>query len=149
MSTPWKKSCDLPRLCIKKQRHYFFIKGPSSLSYDFSSSCLWMLKLYWKESWVPNNWCSWTVVLEKTLASSLDCEEIQPINPKRNQSWIFIERTDAVAETPILWPPDVKNWLIGRDADASKDWSWEEKGMTEDEMIGRHHQFNGREFYKL
>ena len=149
MFLPWKKSYDLPRHCIKKQRHYFFIKGTSSLSYGFSSSCLWMLKLDWKESWAPKNWCSWTVVLEQTIAGPLDWKEIQSINPKRNQSWIFIERTDAEAETTILWPPDVKNWLIGRDTDASKDWSWEEKGMTEGEMVGRYHRFNGHEFYKL
>ena len=96
-----------------------------------------------KKSWGPKNW---TVVLEKTLESPLDCRENQPVNPKGNQSWIFIERTDAVAETPILWPFDVKNWLTGKDPDAGKDWRREEKGMTEDEMVGWHHWFNGYEF---
>ena len=145
MFTPWKKSYDLPRQHIKKQRYYFFIKGPSNLSYGFSSCPLWLLKLDWKESWAPKNWCFWTVLLEKTLESPLDCKMIQPVNPKRNQSWMFIGRTDAEAETPILWPPDVKNWLIGRDIHARKDWSWE-KGMTEDEMVGWHHRLNGHEF---
>ena len=92
------------------------------------------------------NWCFWTVVLEKTLESSLDCKEIQPVHPKGNQSWIFTGRTDVKAETPILWPPDVKNWLIWKDPDAGKDWRWEEKGMTEDEMVEWHHWLNGHEF---
>ena len=92
------------------------------------------------------NWCFWTVVLEKTLQSPLDCKAIKPVNPKEDQSWIFIGRTDAEAETPILWPSDVKNWLIGKDPDAGKDWRLEEKGMTEDEMVGWHHRLNGREF---
>ena len=104
------------------------------------------IKLYHKESWAPKNRCFWTVVLEKTLESPLDCKEIQPVNPKENQSWIFIGRTDAEAETPILWPPDVKNWLTGKDPDAGKDWGQEEKGTTEDEMIGRHQSLNGYEF---
>ena len=99
-----------------------------------------------KESWVPKNWCFWTVMLEKTLVSPLDCKKIQPVHPKGNQSWIFIGRTDAEAETPILWPPDVKNWLIGKDLDAGKDWRQEEKGTTEDEMVGWHHQLSGHEF---
>ena len=92
------------------------------------------------------NWCFWTVVLEKTLESLLDCEEIKPVNPKGNQSWIFIGRTDAEAEATILWPPDAKNWLTGKDPDAGKDWKEEEKGMTEDEMVGWHHQLDGHEF---
>ena len=92
-----------------------------------------------KESWVPNNWCFWTMVLEKTLESPLDCKEIQPFHSKGNQSWIFIGRTDAEAEAPILWPPDAKNWLTGKDPDAGKDWRQEEKGTTEDEMVGWHH----------
>ena len=100
---------------IKKQRHYLADKGPSSQSYDFSSSHVWMWKLDYKKSWAPKNWCFWTVVLEKTLESLLDCEEIQPVHPKGNQSWIFIGRTDTEAETPIIWPPDVKNWLTGKD----------------------------------
>ena len=99
-----------------------------------------------KESWVPNNWCFWTVVLEKALKSPLDCKEIQPVHPKGNQSWIFIGRTDAEAETPILWPPDAKSWLIWKDPDVGKDWGQEEKGTTEDEMVGWHHRLNGHGF---
>ena len=102
-------------------------------------------ELGYKESWALKNWCFWTVVL-KTLESPLDCKEIQPVTPKGNQSWIFIGRTDVEAETPILWPPDVKNWLTGKDPDARKDWRWEEKGTTEDEMVGWHHQLSGHEF---
>ena len=124
---------------IKKQRHYFADKGASSQSYGFSSSHVWMWELDHKGSWVPKAWCFWTVVLEKTLESPLDCKEIQPVNPKGNQPWIFIRRTDAEAEALILWPPDVKNWLIVKDPDAGKDWRQEEKGTTEDEMIGWHH----------
>jgi len=105
-----------------------------------------MWELDYKKSWVLTNWCFWTVVLEKTLESSLDCKEIQLVNPKGNQSWIFIGRTDAEAETPKFWPPDVKNGLIGKDPDAGKDWRQEEKGMTEDEMVGWHHRLNGHEF---
>ena len=107
---------------------------------------VWMWELDYKESWVPKNGCFWTVVLEKTLDSPLDSKEIQPVHPKRNQSWIVIGRTDAEAETPILWPPDAKNWLIGKDPDVGKDWRQEEKGMTEDEMVGRYHWLNGHEF---
>ena len=107
---------------LKKQKHYFANKGPSSQSYGFSSY-IWRWELDYKESWVLKNWCFWTVVLEKTLESHLDCKEIQPVNPKGNQSWIFIGRTDSEAETPILWLPDVKNWLLGKDPDAGKDWS--------------------------
>ena len=98
------------------------------------------------ESWVPNNWCFWTVVLEKTLESPLDCKDIQPVHPKGDQSWVFIGRTYAEAETPILWPPHVKGWLIGKDSDAGRDWGKEEKGIKEDEMAGWHHRFNGHEF---
>jgi len=94
-----------------------------------------MWELDYKESWAPKNWCFWTVVLEETLESHLDCKEIQPVHPKGNQSWIFIGRTDAEAETPELWPPDVKSWLIRKDPDAGKNWGQEEKGMTEDEMV--------------
>ena len=107
---------------------------------------IWMWELDYKESWAPKNWCFWTVVLEKTLESPLDCKEIQPVHPKGNQSWIFIRSTDAEAETPILWPPDVKSWLIWKDPDAGKDWGQEEKATTEDEMVGWHHRCNGREF---
>ena len=117
-----------------------------SQSYGFSSSHVWMWVLDHKESWVLKNWCFWTVVLEKTLESPLDCKEIQPVNPKGNQSWIFIGRTDAKAETSILWPHNAKNWLTGRDPDAGKDWRQEEKGMTEDEMVGCHHWLDGHEF---
>ena len=102
-----------------------------------------MWKLDYKENWAPKNWCFWTVVLEKTLESPLDCKEIQPVPPKGNQSWIFIGRTDAEAETLILWPPDVKSWLIWKDPDAGKDWRWEEKRTTEDETVGWHHRLNG------
>ena len=112
----------------------------------FSSSHLWIWELDYKESWSPKNWCFWTVVLEKTLESPLDCKDMQPVHPKGNRSWIFIGRTDAKAETPILWPPDAKNWLLGKDPDAGKDWRQEEKGTTEDEMVGWHHQLNGHEF---
>ena len=127
----WKESYDQPRQHIKKQRYYFANKGLSSQSYGFSSSHVWMWVLDHKESWVPKNWCFWTVVLDKTLESPMNCKEIKPVNPKGNQSWIFIGRTDAEAEAPILRPPDVKNWLIGKDPDAGKDWRQEEKGMTE------------------
>ena len=105
-----------------------------------------MWELGYKENWVPKNWCFWTVVLEKTLESPLDCKEIKPVDPKGNQSWIFIGRTDAEAETPIIWPPDEKNRLIGKDPDAGKDWRHKEKGKTEDEMVGWHHWLNGHEF---
>ena len=110
----------------------------------FSNSHVWMWELDYKESWVLKNWCFWTVVLEKTLESPLDCKEIQSVHPKGNRSWVFIRRTDAEAETPVLWPPDVKNWLIWKDPDAGKAWR-QEKGTTEDEMVGWHHRRNGRE----
>ena len=137
---------DKTRHHVKKQRHYFTNKDPSSQNYVFSSSHVWMWELDCKESWTPKNWCFWTVVLEKTLESPLDCKEIQPAHHKGNQSWIFIGRTDAEAETPILWPPDVKNWLIWKGPDAWKDWRQEEKGMTEDETVRWHHRYNGHEF---
>ena len=136
---------DKPRQCIKKLRHYFAKNGPSSQSYGFSSSHVWMWELDYKESWVLNNWCFWTVVLEKTLESPLDCKEIQPVHPKGNHSWIFTGGTDAEAETPILWPPDVNSQLTGKDPDAGKDWGQEGKGATEDEMVGWHHRLNGHE----
>ena len=104
-----------------------------------------MWELDYKESWAPKNWCFWTVVLEKTLESPLDCKEIQPVHPKENQSWIFFGRMNAEAETPILWPPDAKHWLIGKDPDAEKDWRQKEKGMIEDEMVGWHHRLDGHE----
>jgi len=105
-----------------------------------------MWELDYKESWAPKNWCFWTVVLEKTPESPLDCKEIQPVHPKGDQSWVFIGRNDAKAETPILWPPHVKSWLIGKDPDAGRDWRQEEKGTTEDEMAGWHHRLNAHEF---
>ena len=108
-----------------------------------------MWELDYKESWAPKNWCFWTVVLEKTLESPLDCKEIQPVHLKGNQSWMFIGRTDVEAETPMLWPADAKNWLIGKDSDAGIDWRQEEKGTTEDEMIGWHHWLNGYEFEQV
>ena len=129
----------------EKQRHYFAKKGLSSQSYGFSNSHVCMWELDYKESWAPKNWCFGTVVLEKILESPLDCKEIQPVLSKGSQSWIFIGRTHFEAETPILWPHDAKNWLIWKDPDAGKDWRWEEKGMTEDEMVGWHHQLNGHE----
>ena len=117
---------------LKKKRHYFANKGPSSQGSGFSNSHVWMWELDYKESWAPKNWCFWTMVLEKTLESPLDCKEIQPVHPKRDQSWVFTGKTDVEAETPILWPPDVKIWLIGKDPDSGKDWRWKEKGTTED-----------------
>ena len=146
MLAPWKRSYDQPRQHIKKQRHYFANKGLSTQSYGFSSSHVWMWELDYKESWALRNWCFWTVVLEKSLESPLDCKEIQPVHPKGNQSWIFIGRTDADTEALILWPLDEKNWLTGKDPGAGKDWRWEEKGMTEDEMVGWYHRLNGHEF---
>ena len=107
-----------------------------------------MWELDYKESWALKNWCFWTVVLEKTLDSPLDCKEIKPVNPKGNQSWIFIGKTNTEAETPIFWPPDMKNSLIWKDPDAGKDWRKGEKGMTKDKMVGWHHWLNGHEFEK-
>ena len=131
---------------ILKSRHYFANKGLSSQGYGFPSGHVWMWELDCEESWAPKNWCFWSVVLEKTLESPLDCKEIQPVYPKGDQSGVFIGRTDAEAETPILWPPDAKSWLIGKDSEAGKDWGQEEKGTTEDEMAGWHHQLDGHEF---
>ena len=105
-----------------------------------------MWELDYTESWMPKNWCFWTVVLEKTLESLLDCKEIKPVHPKGNQSWMNIGRTDGEDETPMLWPADVKKWLIWKDPDAGRDWGREEKGMTEDEMVGGHHRLKGQEF---
>ena len=145
MLTLWKESYDQPRKHIKKQRHYFANKGPSGQGYGFSSGHVWMWELDCEESWAPKNWCFWTVELEKTLESPLDCKEIQPVHPKGNQSWIFIGRTDAEAETPVLWPPHAKSWLIGKDPYAGENWRQEEKGTTEDEIVGWHHWRNGHE----
>ena len=127
---PWKKNYDKPRQHIKKQRHYFADKGLSNQCYGFSSSDVRIWELDHKEGWAPKNWCFQIVVLEKTLESPLDSKEIKPINPKGNQPWIFIERADA--EALILWPPDAKSWLIGKDPDAGEDWRQKEKGATED-----------------
>ena len=129
-----------------KQRHYFANKSPSSQSYGFSSGHVWMWELDCEETWVLKNWCFWTVVLEKTLESPLDCREIQPVSSKGDQSWVFIGRTDAEAETPILWPPHTKSWLIGKDPAAGRDWGQEEKGTTEDEKAGWLHRLDGHEF---
>ena len=120
-------------------------KGPSSWSYGFSSSHVWMWELDYKESQAWKNLCFWTVVLEKTLENPLDSKKIKPVNYKGNQPWIFIGRTDAETETPMLWPHDAKNWLIWKDPDAGKDWRQEDKGTTENEMVGWHHWFDGCE----
>ena len=121
-------------------------KAPSSQNYDFSSSRVWMCELDYKESWVLKNWRFWTMVLEKTPESPLDCKEIQPVHSKGDQPWVVFGRTDAKAEAPILWPPDAKNSFIGKDPDAEKDWRQKEKGTTEDEMPGWHHWLDGHEF---
>ena len=149
MLASWKKSYDQPRQHIKKQRHYFANKGSFCQSYGFSSSHVWMWELDYKEIWVPKNWCFWTMVLEKTLESPVDNKEIKPVNPKGNQSWIFIGRTDTEAEATTLQLPDAKNWLIWKDPDARKDWRREEKGTTEDEMVGWHHWLDGHGFERV
>ena len=131
---------------ILKSRDITLPTGPYSQSCGFSRSHLQMWELDHKEGWRLKNWCFWTVVLEKTLESPLDCKEIKPVHPEGNQYWILIGRTDAEAEAPILWPPDAKSLLIRKDPDAGKDWRREEKGMTEDEMVGWHHWLNGHEF---
>ena len=143
---PWKESYDQPREHTEKQRHYFANKGLSSQGYGFSCVHVRMWEWDCEEGWAPKNWCFWTVVLEKTLESPLDCNEIQPVHPKGDQFWMFIGRIDAEAETPILWPPHAKSWLIGKDSNAGRDWGQEEKEMTEDEIAGWHHQLDGREF---
>ena len=125
-----------------KQRYYYANKGLSSQGYGLSSGHIWMWESNCEESWAPKNWWFWTVELEKTLESPLECKEIQPVHPKGDKSWVFIGRTDVEAETPILWPPDAKSWLVRKDSDAGKDWGKEEKGTTEDEMTGWHHRFN-------
>ena len=146
MFSPWKKSYAQPRQHIKKQRHYFDNKV------CLVKAMVFPVFTYGCESWTvkkaecQRKWCFWTVVLEKTLESPLDCKEIQPVHSKGDQSWVFIGRTDVEAETPILWPPDGKSWLIWKDPDAGKDWGQEEKGMTEDEMVGWHHRLNGHGF---
>ena len=132
-----KEDYDKPRQCTEKWRHHFADKGLYSQSYGFSSSHVQMWELAHKEGWMPKNWCFWIVVLEKTLENPLDCRKNKPVNPKGNQHWIFIGR-------PILWPPDAKNWLIGKAPDAGKDWS-QEKGATGDEMVVWHHWIIGHE----
>ena len=145
MLAPWKKIYDKPRQCIKKQRHHFANKGPYSQSYGFSSSYVWMSELDHKEGWTPKNWCFQTVVLEKTSETSLDSKEIKPVNPKGSQPWLLIGRTDAETEAPILWLPDAKSQVIGKDPDARKYWRQEAKGMIADKMVGWHHRLNGHE----
>ena len=144
MLASWKKSYDQPWQHIKKQRHYFANKGPSSQSYVFSI-VMHGCELDHKESWALKN-DTFELWFEKTLESPLDCKEVQPVSPKGNQFWIFIGRTDAEAETPILWLPDVKNWVTGKDPGAGKDWQQEEKGTTKDEMVGWHHWLGGHAF---
>ena len=132
----WIKSRDITlptKVCIVKAMFFLVIM------YRFKS---WTNK----EGWTPKNWCFWTVVLEKTLESPLDCKEIQPVHSKGDQPWVFFERNDAKAETPVLWPPYAKSWLVGKDSDAGMDWGQEEKGMTEDEMARWHHRLNAHEF---
>ena len=146
---PWKKSYDKPKQHIKEQRHYFANKGSHNQSYGFSDSHIWMWELDYKESWAPKNWCFWTVVLEKTLESPLDYKKIQPVCPKGHQSWIFIGRTDAEAEAPIFWQPDAKSRLFWKDPDAEKEWRQEEKGTTEDKIVGWHHRLNGQQFEQV
>ena len=145
MLTPWRKSYDQPRQHIEKQRYYFANKGPSRQGYGFSSGHVWIWELNCEESWALKNWCFWTVVLEKTLERPLDSKEIQPVHPKGDQSWVFFGRTDAKAETPILWPPHAKSWLTGKHSDAGRDRGQEENGMTEDEMAGWDQRLDGYE----
>ena len=141
---PWKESYDKPRQHAIKHRHCLVNKRLPSPSYGFSSSHVWIWELDQKEGWAVKKWRYWAVVLERTLESPLDYKEIQPVHPKGNQSWICIGRPDA--EAAILWPPDAKNWLVWKDPDAGKDWGQEEKGTTEDEMVGWYHRLNGHEF---
>ena len=146
MLAPWKKSYDQHRQHIKNYRHYFADKGPSSQSYSFSSSHVRMWELDQKEDWMLKNWCFWTVVLEpRVLRVPWTARRFNQSILQKNQPWIFTGTTDALTEASILWPPDANNWLIGKDPDAKKNW-WQEKEMTEDEMVGWHHRLNGREF---
>ena len=145
MHAPWKKSYDKPRQRIEKQRHHLLTKV------YIVKGMVFALVMYRCERWIIKKAECWRIDvfelrLEKTLKSLLNSKEIKPVNPKGNQFWIFIRRTDAEAEVPMLWPPDWKNWLISKDPDAGKDWRQEEKGLTEDEMVGWHHQLNGHEF---
>ena len=145
MFAPWKESYNKPRQHIKKQRHHFTNKSPYSQSYGFSSSRVRMWNLDHKEGWALKNWCFQIVVLEKILESPLDSKDIKPVNPKGNQLWIFIGRTDAEAEAPIFWPPDAKSWPTGKDPDAGK-YGRQEKGTAENEIVRWHQWFNGHEF---
>ena len=146
MIAHWKKSYNKPRQHMKKQRHHFANKGLCSQSFGFFSSHVQMWQLDHKEGWAPKNLCFPTVVLEKTPESPWDSKEIKSVSPKGNQPWIFIGRTDTKAEAPIFWPPDMKTWLFAKDPDAGNDWRQDEKGTTENEMVGWHHQLNGNEF---
>ena len=148
MLAPWKKSYDKSRSILKsrEQRHHFADMGLYSQCYGFCSSHIWMWELDHKEGWTLKNWCFWTLVLEKNLESPLDSKEIKLVNPKGNQPWIFIRRTDAEAKTAILWSPDAKSWLIGKDSDAGKDWGQEQKRKIKDEMVEWHNQLHGHEF---
>ena len=139
-----KVMTNLDSILKSRERHYFANKSPSSQDYGFSSSHVWIWELDYKEKWAPKNWCFWTMML-KTLETPLDSKEIQPVHPKGDQFWVFIGRTDVEAETPILWPPGVKSWLIWKDPDAGKNWR-REKGTSEDEMVGWQHQLNRHEF---
>ena len=142
---PWRKSCDKSRQHIRKQRHHFAGKGPCGQSYGFSNSHVWMWELDHKEGWVMGNWWFWIVMLEKTLKSPLGSKEIKAVNPKGNKPWIFTGRTDAEAEALLLWLPDAKSQLIRKDPNAGKDWGQEEKGVTEDKIVGWHHWLNEHE----
>ena len=145
MLAPWNNSYDQPRQHFRKWRLYFANKGPSSQSYGFPSGHVWMWELDYKETWALKNWCFW-IVLEKTLEGLLDCKAIKSLSPHGNQPWIFLGRTYAEAEAPILRLHDVKGQLMGKYPVARKDWGQEEKGVTEDEMVGWHHWLNGHEF---
>ena len=145
MLTPWKESYDQPRQHIQKQRHYLPKKFHLVKAMVFPV-VMYGCDMNYKESRVQKNWCFWTVVLEKTLESPLDCKEIQPLHPKGDQSWVFFGKTDVETEAPIFWPTDVKSWLIWIDTDAGKDWRQGKKGMTEAEIVGWHHWLNGHEF---
>ena len=146
MIATWKESYDKPRQGIEKQRHHFANKGLQIQTYGFSSSHVWMWESDHKEDWVPKSWCLLTVVQEKTLESPLDSKEIKPVHPKGNQPWVFTGRTDAEVEAPVLWPPDVNSWLIGKDPDTGQDGRQKDLGVPEGEMVSEHHLLNGHEF---
>ena len=146
MLAPWEKAMTNLDSILKSRDITLQTKVHLVKAMVFPVVVLWMWELDYKESWVSKNWCFWAVLSEKTVESPLDCKKIQPVNPKGNQSWIFTWRSDIEAETPIFWPPDGKNWLIGKDPDAGKDWRQEEKGRTEDEIVGWHHRMNGYDF---